>query len=245
MIYLVTGMHKSGTTLVARTLHESSIPMIRGERGGGGYDQDQKFERRRCRRLNMEMLELPATHSSLTVPRSTSVSGETERELVDLLEELDAAHATWGAKDPRFCLTYPDWRPHLGPHRIVAVYRHPAQVWGHYRRNTGKPWALPLLGVLALRAWVLHNVRLLEITETSDALLVEYDRLMTTDEELGRLGNFVGTEVRDVREPDLYRSRNRSSPWVTAAEPLYDAVYPAGPLGLYERLEARRAEQIG
>lgn len=244
MIYLVTGMHKSGTTLVAQTLHASAIPMVEELAEDRGYFEGEKVERESCRRLNERVLGLPPGHSSLRVPRSRSASAELSEEMAGTVSELEAEHGTWGAKDPRFCLTYDAWEPHLPEHRVVAVYRHPAQVWGHYRRDTSKPYARPLHALAAIRAWILHNLRLLEIAEHADALLVEYDRLMRADRELERLGDFAGTEMRDIRDPGLYRARRTSSRWVEALEGAFSAIYPAGPMELYRRLEARRERQL-
>lgn len=244
MMFLVTGMHKSGTTLVARTLHASSVPMIeRGRDEGRGYDQGQRFERESCRLLNKRILGLPPEHSSWRLPGRASVSRAAARAMDEIVASAEREHDRWGAKDPRFCLTYPQWRGRLPEHRVVAVYRHPAQVWGHYLQNTGKPWAAPMLAPLVLRAWTAHNLRLLEIVDRSEALLVEYDRLMRTDEELERLGRFAGVPLRDVREPGLYRARDRSSRWVEVLDPFLGRAYPAGPLELFERLERRRSEQ--
>ncbi len=244
MMYLVTGMHKSGTTLVARTLHASGVPMVRKLAEDRGYFEGEKVERDRCRRINERVLSLAPGHSSLRVPRTRAASEGTVGEMEAVVSALEADHAAWGAKDPRFCLTYGAWEPHLPVHRVVAVYRHPVQVWGHYRRDTSKPYALPLLGLAAIRAWILHNLRLLEIADRTDALLIEYDRLMRTDRELERLGAFAGVEIRDVRDAGLYRARETSSRWVETLEGTFGLLYPAGPLELYDRLEARRNEQL-
>ena len=59
MIYVVLGMHKSGTTLISETLHESGINM--GEfsdiQQGIGYDEGHKYERRETQQINRQILD--------------------------------------------------------------------------------------------------------------------------------------------------------------------------------------------
>jgi hypothetical protein len=59
---VVLGMHKSGTTLIAETLHRSGIAMI-GAETSGGYDDGNKMERAETRALNMQLLSDDETRS--------------------------------------------------------------------------------------------------------------------------------------------------------------------------------------
>ena len=43
-VFVVLGMHKSGTTLVSDILHRSGVPMVE-VRSSEGYDQGNKMER--------------------------------------------------------------------------------------------------------------------------------------------------------------------------------------------------------
>lgn len=45
MIFVVLGMHKSGTTLVSQILHHSGIPMGDGFDENVTYDGGNKYER--------------------------------------------------------------------------------------------------------------------------------------------------------------------------------------------------------
>ncbi len=56
MIYIVLGCHKSGTTLIARTLHESGIAMVGDDDAQGDYDQSGFYERLRWVELNQHIL---------------------------------------------------------------------------------------------------------------------------------------------------------------------------------------------
>ena len=214
--YLVLGMHKSGTTVLARTLHLSGISM--GEFDESlTYDQGNHYEREETQRLNKILLDCGDAHS-LTVVRTISLhdaSHSTTREMTAVVHDLDAKHESWGFKDPRSCLTLGVWRALLREYRVVGIYRHPLEIWNRYihsrdpwvrLRRVGRGWS-------ALKAWHVYNSQLLRCRDEPDAgfLLLEYGRFMDEPDSLVRLGDFVGTRMRDVREPELYRAHQQAS----------------------------------
>jgi hypothetical protein len=154
MIYVVLGMHKSGTTLISETLHESGINM--GEfsdiQQGIGYDEGHKYERRETQQINRQILdgvlkapfdlfwfrsrrgELDAAGYVINDDAAALVdvrelerrlsSQPHQRQIDDLVARLQGHYSDWGFKDPRTCLTYPLWASSLPEHRLVLVYRH-------------------------------------------------------------------------------------------------------------------------
>jgi len=154
MIYVVLGMHKSGTTLISETLHESGINM--GEfsdiQRGIGYDEGHKYERRETQQINQQILDgvlnppfdlfwfrsrrgtLDAAGYVINDDAAAVVdlrelerrlsSQSHRREIDDLVARLQSYDSDWGFKDPRTCLTYPLWASSLPEHRLILVYRH-------------------------------------------------------------------------------------------------------------------------
>ena len=58
MLYVVLGMHKSGTTLLSQVLHHSGIDM--GEIPDGvSYDKGNKYEDQESFHINMELIRAP------------------------------------------------------------------------------------------------------------------------------------------------------------------------------------------
>lgn len=241
MIVVVLGMHKSGTTLVAETLHHSGIH-IADVPEQLGYDESNKFERHETQRLNRRLLR-PAlvptgkgfmlrnagvdragyerNLDSLAWVRRRALARVVQQTSVEPIDELvatlDAAHAHWGFKDPRTCLTYPWWNRALPAHRIVAVYRPFDEVMLRYRAS----WTSPIRTIRIARNWMIHNELLAEhLTDRSDSVLLRYDELMSDDREFERLSGYLDVDLVDRRKPQLYRARrDRAEPTATLRLP--------------------------
>lgn len=241
MIVAVLGMHKSGTTLVAETLHHSGIHMA-DVPDDLGYDESNKYERHEAQRINRQLLRrvLVPTRKGFALRHAGLDRAGYERnldslawarrraldrlvdaapiepitELADLLEER---HDHWGFKDPRSCLTYRWWQRGLPPHRVVAIYRPFDEVMLRYRVR----WTSPIRTLRIARNWIVHNELLTDHLEArSDFVLLRYDALMADDDEFGRLCGYLGVELADRRKPELYRARRERGPSARATVPL-------------------------
>ena len=208
MIYLVLGMHKSGTTLVARALHESGIAMGEGFQEGAGYSE-QKYEAKWAQDINDAMLGIGRDAFSLKVT-SACLDGFTMDDGIAGRMREGIAHfsghfADWGFKDPRSALTYRYWRDVLPSHKVIVVYRDPLSIWRRYSR---------FLSWTTIRSpfvvWEDYNSRILESvarTDYKDVLYLCFDRLLTERAEWDRLDRFTGRKLVDVCDPK--QSANR------------------------------------
>lgn len=241
---VVLGMHKSGTTLVARFLQEAGIDMVETV-SGGTYDDGNHYERRETAELNKAALNCGHRNSAWVRrrcdPRAVpaSVRDEAER----LVRRSEGTGKPWGFKDPRTCLTYEFWRTILPSHKVVAIYRDPVEVYKHY---TARVRGSSLLqGFVALRAWYAYNTVIDTLTRGCDppVLLLEFGKLMSDDRELGRLTAFIGRSVSDVREPSLARSRTEPTLDYRAASGLCRHVLSEDVGALYDSLRRLREDQ--
>lgn len=242
MIYVVLGMHKSGTTLVSQMLHESGIHM--GDFDSDlGYDQDNKFERHTAQEINRDLLDgylIPPLGSVLrrfarpefdragyrrnsdsqALIRYTAlkrrfagpIEGTFSERMQALIADANRQHTDWGFKDPRTCLTYPAWEQSLGEHRLIVVYRHYAELMRRYNVENPSLRKLPR-ALRVLHSWAVHNQAILEHLARAQAprIVLRYENLMSDDTEIERFEDFVGQRLVDVRDPQLYRNRARSS----------------------------------
>ncbi len=214
LIYVVLGMHKSGTTLVSQMLHHGGIFMGENLDEGISYDRGNKYEDDIPYRLNLEFLHAPDDQVLYLEPPGNLAADSAQRERMRAyIDDRNRRGGDWGFKDPRTCLTYPLWEGELGKHRIIAVYRPPEEGWPRFRgQGLRDKWKDPIAAWAFLSRWCEHNGNILEILErtTMDHILLGYHDLMTGDAELERLRRFVGRPLEDRRRKDLYRSRPRT-----------------------------------
>ncbi len=209
MIYVVLGMHKSGTTLLSQILHHSGINMGDFDEGIS-YDRGNKYERQTV--LNLDMRILGTTdfgvldlHSS----RRPDLSEGVWTEMRKIIADGEALGGDWGFKDPRNVLVYDLWKKELPEHRIIATYREPSEVWPRFKWGFKRSYRNFRRADEYLTIWQDHNLNLINILEksTSDYLLLSYRDLMTDDRAFEKLQEFVGRDLEDRRRSGLYRSK--------------------------------------
>lgn len=212
MIYVVLGMHKSGTTLVSQILHHSGINMGCDIETKLSYDQGNKYERAATLRLNEEILGAKPNKSvEINVSRNLSLTAEQGRRMREIIESCSREHDNWGFKDPRTCLVYSLWAGELPPHKIIAVYRSPHEIWPRYRVvHSRNRYRDPYRAWRYIKSWCEHNHNIVTFLQNTqmEYIVLEYGCLVTTKTEFDRLQDFIGMELRDQRRPELYRNRN-------------------------------------
>jgi hypothetical protein len=244
LIYVVLGMHKSGTTLVSQILHHSGVNMGEEIDPEVAYDQGNKYERPSCLALNLELLGLDGIRApslDLPLPPTLQMTESQRGRMREIIRACNQTYAYWGFKDPRTCLVYPLWASELPEHRLVVIYRPPPEVWPRYRqkglvrlrRNPSRAWTL-------VKGWCRYNANILTYLQntTMDFVVLRYRELVGSDAEFRRFEDFVGFELRDQRQPTLYRSRSSTSPLITLMGWLIQARFGWAPNQIIEQLDA-------
>ncbi len=211
MIYVVLGMHKSGTTLVAEILHKSGIQMINPNDGDPDYDTGNKYERISTALLNKKLLDCWDTYSLDILPGELSAKAlaDFQENVQQIVKEARSGTDNWGFKDPRTCLTYQQWQKHLPKHRLIVVYRHPAQVMKHYEKRNLRRKKLTIL-YKALKAWSIYNGQILKIVNntTAEHIVINFEQFMSGQKEIERLAKFIGHPLNDARDLNKYKMKN-------------------------------------
>lgn len=163
-VLVLTGMHRSGTSLLAGMAIQAGIDM--GKRllpaGNGnprGHFEDLDFVdfHEAClRRRGARPLRPPAGG----VPR---LGGDEVREARAIFARR-AGIPIWGWKDPRTILFLPDWAALLPAAFYLLVYRHPVEVVLSLLRRGHEP-ELRLDPRLGIAAWLVYNRQLLAFHE--------------------------------------------------------------------------------
>ncbi|MDO9171178.1 MAG: sulfotransferase [bacterium] len=220
MIHIVLGMHKSGTTLVSQILHHSGVDMGDFDESVS-YDRGNKYERASVLALDMDILGAPDDEVLDLGVRGPLRLSEAQRvRMREIIADGQSRHADWGFKDPRLTLVYDLWARELPEHRLIAVYRDPAEAWPRFKWRGRRLYHTNFARASAfLDRWHEHNECLLRLAGEPgrNVLFLSYHELMSNDAELQRLRDFVGRDLVDRRQSGLYRGRPHPDVFLRAA----------------------------
>ena len=211
MLYIIMGTGKCGTSLIAETLHKSGIPMITN------INLDKRHERVTTKMLNNGILRSNGVVSYRIKPPIQK--GLSSFEIAWLKDIISMQPDVWGFKDPRTILTYDLIRPHLPRHKLIMIYRHPVQVWHHY-----KTW--PWLASAITESWIQNNKIMMNIydRDSKKCILLEYEKFMRWHNEILRLAAFTGKKLVELRDPKFFRNRKKFSPLVWGYKGTWNAL---------------------
>lgn len=223
---LVTGCGRSGTSAVARLLHESGMSVGDDLIPADAGNEEGYYEERRLNEINDAiMVEAGLQRWFATASRELLLS--IARRLHAEMREL-VARATPAWKDPRLCWTLEAWLEVLPQRpRVIVCVRNPAEVAASTMTYFG------LAGDEASRAaqhvWRVENERLLEVIEDYrlDVLVVEYDAVITDPETaVAPIARFAGLSP----DPRLIRRdlRHHRAPMPPELEQVYGRVVALG-----------------
>ena len=210
MVYIVLGMHKSGTTLIAQTLHKSGVNM--------GWDLteemidygSQKCESPSVNEINFCVKNCEGVRSININHRTKLRVGSDVEAKIKLFIENQSKYKDWGFKDPRTVLTYPVWSKFLPEHKFVCIYRRPADVVRRYQYNIDNGKSLKPIKKFrnvyrcyrALKTWSIYNKKIMEYIKYLDPdkyILLNYSKMIEDMRECDYLRNFLKIEVVDMR----------------------------------------------
>ena len=216
MLYIVLGMHKSGTTLISRILHASGITMGCFDEAID-YDAGNQYERKETLELNLEMLGKGYEDFSLDViePKNKVGDASIKEKIAALIRQIGNEYEMWGFKDPRTCLTYEVWAGLLPEHKLIIVYRSPREIWYHYTKKINRWRLLKTLrrGLKALRAWYVYNCQIVEIVNRTqnEFIMFDYADFMNSNIGFKLMEDFVGKNLVDARQKKLYRAKGNDN----------------------------------
>ncbi len=200
MVYIILGMHKSGTTLVSQILHHSGINMVDDVDVSIPYNRGNKYERKTTNRLNEDILGCQGLESlDIALPESLQITDEQRERMREIIQDCSEQYGNaWGFKDPRTTLVYPLWVEELPKNKLIVIYRDLEEIWQHYRskQRIQDRFLRPDLACKLMQRWCEHNANIISILQniTVDYLILEYQKLMESPEEFKRLQNFTGVK---------------------------------------------------
>lgn len=186
-MHIVIGAHRSGTSLIAGLLHYSGIIMGSeftftpepNEENPLGFFEDVRF-----RNINDKALKFVGYDvKSWKVDVPTCKANKTlTRQITSLLDK-----PIMGFKDPRMCLTWPVWEPHLQKNTtFIYVYRNPLAVaQSLYKRGNTNSIEH------GLKLWQVYNTRALPVRKKFKTIFVNYETILET-------GQIEQLKIKDI-----------------------------------------------
>lgn len=227
--FLIQGMHRSGTSCVARALNlmGASLGPAEGQTVGG-----------RIVEVHWEAPEVNWINEEILVRSGGNWSRPPETLRVTRRDYWRCRRALWDfgghrcavLKDPRIALTYDIWKAVLPAHSMIVCLRHPLNV----ARSLEKRDAIALAEGVEL--WRVYNERVLRIAETSGQVYwFDFDEGRDAVESLVTriAADFKLSGVEEaVRSYDAGQRHHRAAD---------DASLPADVAGLYNEIRQRCA----
>ncbi|MGB8647678.1 MAG: sulfotransferase [Anaerolineae bacterium] len=189
----ITGMHRSGTSMVARLLNLSGLFLGRDEDliNPEPDNPEGYWENRRFVQLNDALLA--ACGGAWDLPPTFTPGWEkSERvaplraDAVRLIAEFDGA-SRWGWKDPRTSLTLPFWQELCPDLRVVICVRNPLEVARSlYRRGYNS-------NIYSFRLWQIYHAALLEAVPPERRIVTHHEAYFADPQaELARVASWLG-----------------------------------------------------
>ncbi len=230
MQIFVLGMHRSGTSAVARVLNLMGCYFGAEHEGTQANEENPKgfWERQDVRRLNDVMLRSVGCDwdrvSGFDAEAMLHEQAVYRRAMADIVLDMDG-HRPWFIKEPRLCLLFPLWRSLLETPVCIHVHRGPMEV----ARSLNARHGLPIEAGLAL--WEVYNIRALAASKELPRRVVSYRELMRAPQAVvGELGASLSdfgyalripgeAELRAFLDESLHRQRDDGGAWDATATP--------------------------
>lgn len=224
MQLFVLGMHRAGTSAVARILNLMGAYFgPEGQMLGAAPDNPKgHWERLDVLEINDWLIQSSGAEwyriaNFETANVSANVVEEFENRVEKILMEIDA-HRPWVIKDPRLCLLFPLWRPLLEVPVCIHVHRSPIQIAQSLHTHHGL--SLPV----GIALWEKYTLRALEASTGLPRIVVSYKALVENPVETVRqlYEELTSLEVQGLRlpgkkeitsfiDPKLFRERGNRS----------------------------------
>lgn len=163
MICCIAGMHRSGTSFLARWLATSGLPLTTGGdirpdiSNPDGYFEDLDFVR--LHRGHLRRVNAFSAGWKLAPKGFLHFTADEAQCATRLVHERSAVHSTWGWKDPRTTLFLLNWKELIPRLKVIIVWRPCADVahslvrrWLRQRRPH-----LLIMPASAIRLWQAYN----------------------------------------------------------------------------------------
>jgi len=206
MVLSITGMHRSGTSLLASWINACGLTLDQGRvipPGVGnkrGFFEDLDFVLLQEKSIiRQNRFSGGWKTSSFQELRFSKNEIKTAREIISLRQ--DQLISDWGWKDPRTCLFLRQWKELIPDLKTIVVWRPCNQVaYSLTRRWNRRPSRKLIIDPLwAIRVWKAYNYSALQFASSfpEDVIIVPLEKLLENDQViLTHINNQFGMSLQ-------------------------------------------------
>jgi len=209
---LLTGMHRSGTSFLARALNLYGVHLGELEsllsHEWKAFDDNPRghWENKKIYELAEKTLQ-ENKGSWHNIPKNVIINKKMGKEIKKYTQQLvDNSVLASGFKDPRLLLCFEAWKKYLPKNFvIIGIIRNPLKVAESLKKRNNFSYEK------SLKLWEIYNKNLIEILEKYDGFLVDFDwpkkKLFTEIEFISKkLGLAKNIDLSDWYTKDLLKS---------------------------------------
>lgn len=239
-MYLISGMHRSGTSLVAQLFHRAGADLGSSDTlyGADRWNPGGYFEQKEVQAVNIPLIHGPwGKLTYFRLPNTSTILRRAARRQQQIAT-VAAKYQDKVVKETRFCLTLPAWLAHGAQIRLIIIcLRNPSAVAQSLRRRN---W---IQERLAYRLWQIHLQRLLQHVGEIPTWLVRYDHLLDPEKfsaEIGPAARLCGLQLDQQRLRQLCQE-NVKPTWDHHCERTPDL--PPEVESMWQKLLSQHADQ--
>lgn len=162
----ILGMHRSGTSFLARSLHEYGLHLPDASQNSSPFNQNGNYEKREIVIFHENLLQ--KNHGSWSRPPQTIQWKEQHiKRAEEFLQQLNTIEPS-GFKDPRTLLHIKQWESLITP-QYIGIFRHPSAV----AKSLNARDKISLVEAEAL--WQHYNAILLDLWKNAPFPLINFD----------------------------------------------------------------------
>ncbi|MCG5060473.1 MAG: chromosome partitioning protein ParA [Limnoraphis sp. WC205] len=238
-VLILTGMHRSGTSLTTALLQSAGLHIGRRLMEGNRYNLKGYFENVDFVNFHQTVLRSQEIVSEGWTLQDNIEVGEQYIEQAQQIIDQNAISSMWGWKDPRTTLFLNFWANLLPEAKFLLVYRSPWEVIDSIYRCGDK--AFEEQPELAVKLWLHYNQKMINFYNQypSRCILANISQVIKQTPVYietinNKFGTHLGSPGEDVYESSLFQNNSQDSHRPTVIDYYFPEV-----LEMYQELEAR------
>jgi hypothetical protein len=155
--FILTGMHRSGTSLLGRFLQKSGVDVGDELLGPHPSNPHGHYEDVQVLEFHRRVLKRQFAGEEQWIWSAPTTTDDDRRAAAELVAARRQKGRPWGFKEPRTCLFLDFWRELVPEARFLFVFREPSAVVDSAARRRGLEPGERIWNERFLRAWIYYN----------------------------------------------------------------------------------------